>query len=381
MRFSPRDPIHSYEIEMQNGLLNASGRGLYSSMTELNFLQLKCAIIADETVAQLYGNRLLHFLASHDLHGSLFSFPGGEIHKTRETKERLENQLFERGYGKDSCVIGLGGGITTDIAGYLAATYCRGIPLILIPTSLLGMVDASIGGKTGVNVPWGKNLVGALYHPAKVLIDPDWLLTLPIRELKNGIVEVIKHALIADASFFTYLESHSSQLLTLEPDCLYHTIFESCRIKTAIVEQDVEDKGKRRLLNFGHTVGHALETASHYSLSHGEAVALGMLIESRMALQMGYLSQPSFDRIYSLLLRYGIPLDLPPSISLATILEIMSWDKKSMHNQPRFVLLREIGYPIARESSYCFPAAETIIQDAFAWISCSMSAAIRSEII
>ena len=165
----------------------------------------------------------------------------------------MENQLFEKGLGRDTCVIALGGGVVTDMAGYVAATYCRGIPLVMIPTSLLGMVDASIGGKTGVNVSYGKNMLGCIYQPKKVFIDLFTLKTLPKKELTNGVVEMIKHGLIADDNLFEYLEKHSDQLLALDFSFLEKAIFESCRIKKEIVEQDEKENGKRHLLNFGHT--------------------------------------------------------------------------------------------------------------------------------
>ena len=229
------------------------------------------------------------------LEAILFSFPNGEQHKSRATKEKLEDQLFEKELGRDICVIALGGGVTTDLGGYLAATYCRGVPLVMMPTSLLGMVDASIGGKTGVNTPYGKNLVGSIYQPKKVLIDPATLQSLPLKELRNGIVEMIKHGLILDRDYFTYLNEHADQLLELDLSILEKAIFESCRIKREIVEQDDRESGKRNLLNFGHTVGHALENLTHYSLAHGEAVAIGILVESHLAVQLGHLNSNDFD--------------------------------------------------------------------------------------
>ena len=256
----------------------------------------------------MYGEPLQRELASSGLEAFLFSFSNGEQYKTRETKEILENQLFEKGLGRDTCVIALGGGVVTDIAGYVAATYCRGIPHVMFPTSLLGMVDASIGGKTSVNVPYGKNMVGCIYQPRKVVIDLSTLISLPKKEFANGVVEMIKHGLIADCKLFEDLEKHSDELLALNAVKLEQTIFESCRIKKEIVEQDEKENGKRRLLNFGHTIGHALERLTHYSLSHGEAVAIGLLVESYLSVRLGILDQKSFERIKKILLQYGLPL-------------------------------------------------------------------------
>ena len=226
-----------YDIEIGKGLLNFQHKNL-------NSLASRFAIITDDVVAQLYGKPLQQSLSAAGLEVHLLSFPRGEQSKTRATTEDLENQLFEQGLGRDSCVIALGGGVVTDIAGYLAATYCRGIPLVMAPTTLLGMVDASIGGKTGVNVPYGKNLLGCIYQPKKVVIDLSTLNSLSKKELSHGVVEMIKHGLIADYGLFEDLEKHSDQLFALDSLLLERTIFESCRIKKEIVEQDEKENGK-----------------------------------------------------------------------------------------------------------------------------------------
>ena len=332
-------------------------------------LASRFAIITDDRVSLLYGEQLHKSLFSYGLEVYLFSFPTGEQYKTRATKELLENQLFEKGLGRDTCVIALGGGVVTDMAGYVAATYCRGVSLVMIPTSLLGMVDASIGGKTGVNVPYGKNLLGCIYQPKKVLIDPSTLKSLPKKELANGVVEMIKHALIADCALFTYFEEHADQLLALDPEILEKVIFESCRIKKEIVEQDEKEKGKRHLLNLGHTIGHALERLTHYTLSHGEAVAIGILVESYLSVQLGALDQKSFDRIKKNLVQYTLPLLLPSQLPVQTILDAMALDKKSVRGQPRFVVIDAIGSPLAYDSSYCTHVEESLIRKALQWMN------------
>lgn len=352
-----------YDIEIQSGLLNLKMASYLSS------LAFRFAIITDDKIAGLYGEQLRHLLSACGLEVYLFSFPNGEQHKTRGTKEILENQLFEKGLGRDTCVIALGGGVVTDLAGYLAATYCRGVPLVMIPTSLLGMVDASIGGKTGVNIPFGKNLLGCIYQPKKVLIDPSTLNSLPKKELVNGVVEMIKHGLIADYKFFEYLEENSNQLLALDLPILEKVIFESCRIKKRIVEQDEKEQGKRRLLNFGHTIGHALEKLTHYCLSHGEAVAIGILIESYLSMQLGVLDQISFDRIKKILLQYGLALRLPSKFAVQALYDAMALDKKSLKGQPRFVIIDKIGSSLEYNGSYCTHVDESLIRKALLWMN------------
>lgn len=351
-----------YEIEIGSGVLDFQTQYLSS-------LSSRFAIITDDIIAYLYGEQLQKHLASSGLEVYLFSFSNGEKYKTRATKEILENQMFEKGFGRDTCVIALGGGVVTDLAGYVAATYCRGIPLVMIPTSLLGMVDASIGGKTGVNVPYGKNMLGCIYQPKKVIIDLSTLKSLSKKELANGVVEMIKHGLIADCQLFEDLEKHSDQVLASDSKILGQVIFESCRIKKEIVEEDEKENGKRRLLNFGHTIGHALERLTHYSISHGEAVAIGLLVESYLAVKLGLLDQISLDRIKKILLLYGLPLRLPTKFPVQTILDAMALDKKSLKGQPRFVMIDAIGSALSYDFSYCTYVEEPIIETALHWMN------------
>lgn len=355
--------ISNYEIEFYPGLLQEAKKLANS----LKVFGVKFAIITHDTIASLYGHSLCKSLLAQGLEVHLFSFPNGEKNKTRETKEKLEDQLFAKEFGKDSCIIALGGGVVTDIAGYLAATYCRGVSLVMIPTTLLGMVDASIGGKTGINVPHGKNLVGCIYQPRKVWIDPNTLLSLPLNELKNGVVEMIKHGLIADPLYFEFLEKSVEELFS--PQIIEKAILESCKIKLTIVQEDEKDKGKRHLLNFGHTVGHALEKISNYAISHGEAVAIGILIEGHLAVQMQKLSSACLERILKLFIRYGLALELPTNFSTTIILEAMVLDKKSCKGVPRFVILKEIGYPETFNSQYCTHVDESLLKNAFQWMS------------
>ena len=352
--------LQRYEIEIGNGIMFMQSQMLKS-------LGSKFALITDEQVALLYGIDLQKTLSSEGLEVELFSFPPGETSKTRATKELLENQLFEKEFGRDTCVIALGGGVVTDLGGYVAATFCRGVPLVMAPTSLLGMVDASIGGKTGVNLPFGKNLIGCIYQPKKVIIDLATLKTLPKKELSCGIVEMIKHGLIADRELFEELEKTS--LLTIDMPALEKAIFESCRIKKEIVEQDEKEQGKRHLLNFGHTVGHALEKLTNYSLSHGQAVAIGLLVESHLSMQLGALSQHALNRIRTLLVQYDLPLQLPSRFSTQSLLEAMMHDKKSLRKEPRFVVIDAIGSSLPFGSNFCTTVDKSLIINSLNWMT------------
>ena len=351
-----------YVIEFGNGILNKQA-------SYLTGIASKFALITDNNVKELYGNALAESLQALGLNVELFSFPSGELYKTRDTKESLEDQLLEKEFGRDSCVIALGGGIVMDMAGFIAATYCRGIPLVMMPTSLLAMVDACIGGKTGVNVPTGKNLIGAIYQPKKVIIDTSVLHTLPKKEFSNGIVEMIKHGLIADSALFDYLQEHYLQILELNLPLIEKAIVDSCQIKKHIVEQDEKEKGLRRLLNFGHTVGHALERLTHYHLSHGEAVAVGLLVESYISYELGFLDHEVVNRIKKVLVHYLLPLQFSYRFSSEAIIAAMRSDKKSLKGTPRFALIQAIGKPLAFEGYYCTPVDESIIKKAIEWMN------------
>jgi 3-dehydroquinate synthase len=286
------------------------------------------AIITDTCVKKLYGDQLQNSLAERGLKAKLFSFPAGEQSKSREVKERIEDEMFDEGFSRDTLIIALGGGIVTDLAGFVAATFCRGIPYISIPTTLLGMVDASHGGKVGVNTRHGKNLIGAFHRPLDVIVDLTFLQTLPQEELLNGKAEIIKYGLI-----------HTKEILGKALDV--ELIEECIRIKKEIVLLDPLDKGIRRILNFGHTFGHAVEKVYGYNISHGQAVALGMVLESNVSFECGLLSKDERDTITDLIQENGFTLswDLPHEV----IMSALTADKKTMDGSPRFVLLEKIG--------------------------------------
>ena len=238
-------------------------------------------ILSDSNVFSLYSASFAAILRKMGCVVEEISFSAGEAYKTRETKAQIEDALLERNFGKKSCLIALGGGMTLDLVGFVAATYARGIPFVSFPTSLLAMVDACIGGKTGVNTSYGKNLIGAFYLPSWIGIDPNFLRTLPAEEWKNGWVEMIKIAAVLSLDFFVQLEHMRLPIQDLQG--MKPMIAESCGLKQSVVAEDLYDRGKRELLNFGHTVGHALETLFSYQVSHGRAVAVGMLLEGYIA--------------------------------------------------------------------------------------------------
>lgn len=332
---------------------------------------LKCSqyvIITDTSVEPLHGKAMEEFLRENGLKTTLVVFPAGEDYKTRETKEYCENQLLKLGAGRDTCVIGLGGGVVTDLAGFVAATYCRGVPAIMIPTSLLAMVDASIGGKTGVNVPEGKNLIGVITQPTAIFIDSEKLKTLPLSEIKNGLAEMIKHSLIADRTYFDFMKSNARKLLSLDISLMNRAIWDSILIKTAIVQEDEKETGKRRLLNFGHTIAHALETATEHKIAHGRAVAIGTVAESYLSLQMGYLDRSNFDEIRQIFDDFEIDLSWKAPLDPDTLYDLMRLDKKSLSKIPRFVLLKEIGKPLDFQGQYCTPVDESLLKNVLNWL-------------
>lgn len=278
-------------------------------------------------------------------------FSASESSKTREQKMRIEDLLLEKGSGSDLFLIAVGGGVTTDLVGFIAATFCRGVPWMAVPTTLVGMVDAAIGGKTGVNTPWGKNLIGALHLPQHIWIDPDFLGSLPQKEWANGLAEMIKYACIGSVQLLKQLEAGDP------PEDLIQTCIQ---MKMDIVACDFKDGGCRRILNFGHTVGHALEHVTQYGFSHGEAVALGMRVEADLSCEMGFLSADALERLNALLDRYAFPSTLPCSEEL--LMQSMRVDKKSVRGEPRFVLLEALGSPVPFEGNYCTTVPKTLLK-------------------
>lgn len=307
----------------------------------------KYFIITDSNVKRLYGNEFLRILRSHKIETYLLSVPAGENSKTRKTKEQLEDILLKLKADRNSLIIALGGGMIGDLTGFIASTLLRGIPYIQIPTTLLSQVDSSIGGKVAVDHPLGKNLIGAFHQPKKVYIDVNTLQTLPQREFRNGIAEVIKYAAILDKDLFSFLEKNHQKIINHtakgEHVPLMHIIQQCCKLKKVIVEKDEKEIGFRKILNFGHTIGHAVESISNYELSHGEAIAIGMVAEARISFSLGLLNSSEVERLISLLKLYKLPTDIPSRIDFKKIVNLTYHDKKVQNGKVQYTLLERIG--------------------------------------
>lgn len=325
----------------------------------------RLVIITDSNLVDTIGLDLKQRLEAADVAVTMFRIPAGEQYKTRETKQALEDQLLEHRFGRDTCLIAVGGGVVTDLVGFVAATFCRGIPVMYVPTTLLAMVDASIGGKTGVDTPFGKNLIGAFYQPSAVFMDLNVLSSLPVKEFRNGIVEMLKHGLIRDKVLFQTLQSHAHGMN--EPSFLLETIYNSCVIKKNIVEQDERDAGLRNLLNFGHTIGHVIEAIEGFQLSHGEAVAIGMIVEAHLAMRYGCLKASIVDEIEQTLRNFALPLKTNAFANIEQFNRALGLDKKSLKNQPFFVLLNAIGSTYQENGQFVFSMDAGLLEQALVW--------------
>jgi 3-dehydroquinate synthase len=298
-------------------------------------------VVTNVTVGPLYLEQLRRGLAGRRVDHVVL--PDGERYKTLDTLARVLDALVERRMNRDACIAALGGGVVGDMAGFAAACYQRGVDYVQFPTTLLAQVDSSVGGKTGVNHPGGKNLIGAFHQPRAVVSDTDTLGTLPPRELRAGLAEVIKAALVADRGFLDWIEANLDALLALEPGAVARAIRRSCEIKAAIVAEDEREHGRRALLNLGHTFGHAIETAAGYGeWLHGEAVAAGLVMAADLSQRLGWIDTADVARVKSLLARAGLPIVAPP-IGAGRALALMGLDKKVLAGRIRLVLLRRLG--------------------------------------
>ena len=299
-------------------------------------------IVSNETVAPLYSARLESLLSEYDL--TQVVLPDGESYKTLETLNTVFDELLKARYTRKATLIALGGGVVGDITGFAAACYQRGIDFIQVPTTLLSQVDSSVGGKTGVNHPLGKNMIGAFYQPNAVIIDTETLQTLPDRELSAGIAEVIKYGLICDQPFYQWLNEHLDELMNRDPQALSYAIHRSCQNKARVVEADEKESGMRAILNLGHTFGHAIETHMGYGTwLHGEAVAAGMVMAADLSQRLGYISQSDVDALVALLKRANLPVAPPTEMKPSHFMELMAVDKKVLDGKLRLVLLRAVG--------------------------------------
>lgn len=347
----PRDPgdVARFSLAIMPPLARSEilvGRGLVDQLPTLLATHVaapRYVVVSDETVAALHGRRLVERLEVAGLRADLLTFPPGESHKTVGQWARLVAELADLGPGRDGCVVAVGGGVTGDMAGFAAAAFARGIALVQVPTTLLAMVDAAIGGKTGVDLAAGKNLAGAWHPPRLVVIDPATLDTLPAEILTQGFAEAVKHGAIADASYFDWIARSAADLPGRVPGVMDRLITRSVQIKTAIVERDPLEGGERAALNFGHTLGHAIEKVGGYSIPHGHAVAMGMVAEARVGERLGITAEGTADRLAAVLTALDLPTGPAADLDGGAVLAATRSDKKARRGAPRYVLLRQIG--------------------------------------
>ena len=328
----------AYPIHIGSGILPRLGAYLRAWLQPLRY-----AVISDDQVAALYGGKVLAALQAAGLSGELFTFPAGEAGKRLATIEALAGHMLRKGFDRSHAILALGGGVSGDMAGFLAAIYMRGIPFVQVPTSLLAQVDSSVGGKTGVDIALGKNILGAFYQPRLVLIDTELLQTLPHDELLAGLGEVIKYGVSLDAGFFHYLAERREQILALDAGCLRHVIRLCCTLKAGVVAADERESGLRRVLNFGHTIGHAVEAASGFTLLHGFAVAIGMVAVADLAVRTGFAQPALREEIAGLLSAYGLPTAIPKTIAAESIAAFVQADKKMAGQRLFWVMPSALG--------------------------------------
>lgn len=328
---------NSYDICIGSGLLMQAGRLL----REIGFSN-KLVIITDPTVKGLFGNALSQNLTGEGFKVAILEVPEGEEQKSLETAGRLYDELSNFHAERTTPILALGGGVIGDLSGFVAATYMRGVPLVQIPTTLLAQVDSSIGGKVAVDHGRVKNKIGAFYQPSLVISDITTLKSLTTTELSQGLAEVIKYAAIRDKGFFAYLERNLEQIKSLDERLLEEIVLRSANIKAEIVEKDEKDLGLRHILNYGHTVGHAIETVSDFKVGHGGAVALGMLAAGRISNKMDILSQDELTRLERVIQRAGLPTKMP-GLEVKRLVQAMEFDKKIFEGKISFILLRSLG--------------------------------------
>lgn len=305
------------------------------------------AIITDSHVKKHYSKNLLAALQQEDLDTMLFDFPAGENSKNRTVKNRLDDCLLENSFGRDSAIIALGGGVVGDIAGFVAATYMRGIPYIQIPTTTISQADSSIGGKTAIDVPQGKNLIGAFHQPDCVFIDVSTLVTLDDRNYRSGMIEVIKHGIIRDAALFDYISENRTAIFSRKAaeylQVMTDLMHMNCQVKNNVVARDSRETNLRKILNYGHTIGHAVELLSGFRLLHGEAVSIGIAAEAFFSHRMGFCTEQDYLHQVALLKKIGLPVKIPRAMTAEQILQVLRYDKKARNSIPQFVQVAAIG--------------------------------------
>lgn len=337
--------------------------GRLDQLAEQHLHAARVLLLMDTNLEALYRSGQLGLAGKFET----LAFPPGESSKTRDVWARLTDELLDRGCGRDSGLVALGGGVTGDLVGFVAATYMRGVPYLQVPTTLLAMVDASIGGKTGVDTPKGKNLVGAFHHPSAVITDPLVLNTLPERAFRAGLAETVKHGMIADAEYFEWMESHAREIGRRDPEVLVLLIRRSVEIKAEVVRRDERESGYRAILNAGHTVAHALERVSDFELPHGEAVALGLTVECQIAEDLSLTAPGLRRRVTGLLTGFGIPARPSRRLDPAAVIGAMGTDKKNRGGRIHLALPTAIGR-MHRADGWTTAVPEDAIRSALAVI-------------
>jgi pentafunctional AROM polypeptide len=300
-------------------------------------------VVTDDNINNLYGEAIRNNFSGHGAKVLFKALPPGEISKSRQGKAEIEDWMFENHCNRDTCLIAIGGGVIGDLVGYVAATFMRGIPYIQVPTTVLAMVDSSVGGKTAIDAPAGKNLIGAFYKPVSVLCDLDFVKTLPKRELSNGLAEAIKAGAIKSAELFEFFESNVEGLMSKDVDLLSEVVAAAVQIKADVVREDFKEGGLRAILNFGHSIGHAIEHYMQPGMLHGECISIGMIEEAVLARSLGYLQSSHIRRLESVLKAYGLPTTVPHGLTVSMILKAMAIDKKNKRGKKMIVMLTSIG--------------------------------------
>ena len=318
------------------------------------------AVVTDDDVAPHYADAIVAGLARHG-RATAHRMRAGEAHKTRDTWARLTDDLLAAGCGRDTTVVALGGGVVGDMAGFVAATFMRGVPVVQCPTSLLAMLDASVGGKTGVDTLAGKNLVGAFHQPSAVLIDVEMVRTLSLAHRRAGLAEAIKHGVVADAAYFARVESLIPALLAAEPAATLEIVAHSVEIKASVVRADSRESGLRKTLNFGHTIGHAIEQASGYAMLHGEAVAIGMVLEARLAERIGVAERGTAREIERVVRAAALPVSRPASLSAGAVLDATRHDKKARAGAMAYALPARIGAMAGGERDWSIEVGDSLV--------------------
>lgn len=329
----------SYEILIERAILSNIGERLHRFS-----VGKKIAVISNPLVSELYGEKVINSLKKEGFDPSLILIPDGEAYKDYFWAYHILTRLLELGFDRKSCLIALGGGVIGDITGFVASLFMRGIRYVQIPTTLLAQVDSSVGGKTAVNHHLGKNMIGTFWQPALVWIDVDTLDSLSEREYMSGLAEVIKYGIIWDREFFKKLETNKEKILKKDKNILIDIIKNSCEIKAEVVTKDERESSLRAILNYGHSIGHAIETLTNYTTYlHGEAISIGMVLEAKLSQMLGYLDKESFDKIKGIFKEFGLPVDMPSFIEPASLIKTILLDKKNIHGKIRFVIPESIG--------------------------------------